>query len=215
IQNSNRASDTHISGVILAEDVTTSTKEELESLRRLFNAADVFIWLPEIHQGNRPALARALNEWLDAGRGRAVHFHWQSGSYPIGFTEVPSIEFIEQLYLTALDVNPGDLDRQHREAISILSGSTVRVTTPEGTDISFDTGDRSFCSQIGDASRDRMKSARTRIDRDIELPAGVLRIAPIETSANGSVFLPVWRPLTTEGRNVVLRFLKGHMAIQG
>jgi hypothetical protein len=60
-----------------------------------------------------------------------------------------------------------------------------------------------------------MQSARTRIDRDIELPGGVLRVAPIETSANGSVFLPVWRPVLTEGRNLMLQFVNGHLAIQG
>jgi hypothetical protein len=60
-----------------------------------------------------------------------------------------------------------------------------------------------------------MKQAQTRIDRDVELPAGVLRIAPLETSVNGSVFLPVWRPIATEGRNLFLRFVNGHVAIQG
>ena len=50
-----RASGAHVSGVILAEDLTTSTEEELASLRRLFSHADVFLWLPELHQGNRPA----------------------------------------------------------------------------------------------------------------------------------------------------------------
>ena len=215
LQNVIRACGAHISGVILAEDVTASSKEELESLRRLFNEADVFIWLPEIHQGNRPALASALNEWLDAGRGRAVHFHWQSGSYPIGFTELPSQDFIDRLYLAALDVSARDLEAQHRQVISFLRSGLVRVTTPEGTDISFHIGDRPFCSQVGDASRERMKTARTRIDRDIELPAGVLRVAPIETSANGFVFLPIWRPVITEGRNLMLQFVDGDVAIQG
>jgi hypothetical protein len=215
LQNVIRASGAHISGVILAEDVNTSSSEELSSLRRLFDNADVFLWLPELHQGARPALARALNEWLDAGRGRAVHFHWHSGSYPIGFTEMPAQDFIDRIYLAGLDVNPQELDRQHQKAISILRSGPVRVTTPEGTDISFEVGARPFCSQIGDASPERMRSACTRIDRDIELPAGVLRVAPIEASANGSVFLPVWRPIRTEGRNLVLRFAHGHVAIQG
>jgi hypothetical protein len=114
-----------------------------------------------------------------------------------------------------LDVSPAELDRLHRQAIPLLQSGRVRVTTPEGTDLSFEIGDRPFCSQIGDASRERMQSARTRIDRDVELPAGVLRVAPIESSANGSVFLPVWCPIKTEGRNLVLRFAKGHVAIQG
>ena len=110
---------------------------------------------------------------------------------------------------------PGQLDQQHQAAIPLLRSGRVRVTTPEGTDISFEVGDRPFCSQIGDATRSRMETARTRIDRDVELPAGVLRVAPIETSANGSIFLPVWRPIQTEGRNLVLHFANGHVAIQG
>src|SRR5687768_2343578 len=55
-----RASGAHVSGVILAEESATQSDGELESLRRLFDNADVFIWLPELHQGNRPALATAL-----------------------------------------------------------------------------------------------------------------------------------------------------------
>src|SRR5215471_17184454 len=195
LQSAIRAAGAHISGVILAEETDTSSQRELDSLRQLFNNADVFIWLPELHQGSRPALAQALNEWLDAGRGRAVHFHWQSGSYPIGFVELPSQDFIDSQYLAALDVKPGDLQRRHEWAKSILRRGPVRVTTPEGTDLTFEIGDRPFCSQTGDASRERMKHARTRIDRDVELPGGVLRVAPIEESANGSVCLQVWRPI--------------------
>jgi hypothetical protein len=210
-----RASGAHVSGVILAEDSNNSSRGELESLRSLFSSADVFIWLPELHQGNRPALAQALNEWLDAKRGRALHFHWNSGSYPAGFHELPSQDLIDRMYLAALEVSPEFLDRQHQRAITRLRSGRIRVTTPEGTDIFFEAGDRQFCSQIGDATRQRMQTAQTRIDRDIELPGGVLRVAPIEASANGSIFLPVWRPVLTEGRNLVLRVARGHVAIQG
>lgn len=215
LQKKIRGADAHVSGVVLAEQTGSNSGEELGSLRALFNSADVFIWLPELQQGNRPALARAIGEWLDARRGRAVHFHWHSGSYPIGFHELPSQDFIDRMYLDALDVSPAALDRQHQRAIELLRSGQVRITTPEGTDISFVIGDRPFCSQIGDASRIRMESARTRIDRDVELPAGVLRVAPIETSANGTIFLPRWRPILTEGRNLFLRFVDGHVAIQG
>jgi leucyl aminopeptidase (aminopeptidase T) len=215
LQKATRAAGAHISAVILAEETAAHSPGELESLRALFANADVFIWLPEVHQANRPALETALNEWLEAKRGRAVHFHWNSGSYPIGLHELPPQEFIDRMYLTALDVSPETLDHLHRRAIPLLRAGPIRVTTPEGTDISFEVGDRTFTSQVGDASRSRMQSARTRIDRDIELPAGVLRVAPIETSANGCVFLPVWRPVWTEGRNLVLQFANGHLAIQG
>jgi hypothetical protein len=208
-----QASAARIIGIMPAE--SDGANENVSAVRQLFNQADVFIWLPEIHQGNRPAVAVALNEWLDARRGRAVHFHWNSGSYPIGFTDLPAEDFIDRIYLAALDVSPQELEGRHRHAASLLRSGAIRVTTPEGTDISFEIDDRPFCSQIGDASRERMKCARTRIDRDIELPAGVLRVAPIETSANGSVFLPVWRPIATQGRNLMLRFIDGHVAIQG
>jgi hypothetical protein len=215
LQNIIQASGAHLIGIIPAENDGTSANEDILTLRELFSKTDVFIWLPELHQGNRPAVALALNEWLDARRGRSVHFHWQSGSYPIGFTELPPQDFIDRIYLAALDVNPKELEDRHRRAAELLRSGRVRVTTPEGTDISFEVGDRPFCSQIGDASRERMKTARVRIDRDIELPAGVLRVAPIEKSANGSVVLPVWRPVTTQGRNLMLRFIDGHVAIQG
>ncbi|PYS54095.1 MAG: hypothetical protein DMG13_09795 [Acidobacteria bacterium] len=215
LQNLIRASGAHISGVVLAEDTKAGSDDEFASLRQLFSHADVFIWLPELHQGSRPALERALIEWLAARRGRAVHFHWHSGSFPIGFLELPPQDFIDRIYLAALDVDPADLERRHRQAAALLRSGSVRVTSPEGTDISFHIGDRPFCSQTGDATRERMQSARTRIDRDIELPAGVLRAAPIESSANGSVFLPVWRPIVTEGRNLFLHFISGHVAIQG
>src|SRR5436309_1113907 len=211
LQNLILASGAEISGMMFADDAN----DDLPALRRVFEISDVFIWLPEVHQGNSPALAAALKEWLDARRGRAVHFHWQSGSYPIGFHELPAQDFIDRIYLAALDVNSADLDRKQQMAIALLRSGSVRVTSPEGTDISFHVGDRPFCSQTGDATRERMQSARTRIDRDIELPAGVLRAAPIESSANGSVFLPVWRPIVTEGRNLFLHFISGHVAIQG
>jgi hypothetical protein len=35
-----------------------------------------------------------------------------------------------------------------------------------------------------------MAHARVRVDREIELPAGVLRVAPIESSANGVLVVP-------------------------
>lgn len=215
LQRMIRESGAHISSVILAEDTQKNSDDELESLRRLFAEADVFIWLPELHQGNRPALARALVEWLDAKRGRAVHFHWHSGTHAVGDISLPSQEIIDRMYLEALDVKPSDLERRHMNAIELLRSGPVRVTTPEGTDITFVIGDRPFSSQIGEASRERSRSWRTRIDRDVELPAGVLRVAPIESSANGSIVLPVWRPIMAEGRNIVLRFIDGHVAIQG
>ncbi len=210
-----RRAGAFVSGVVLAEHTSHTSGAELESMRQLFSNADAFIWLPELHQVNPPALDAALVEWLDSGRGRAVHFHWNGGTYPVGFLSLPSQEIIDRQYLEALDTNPAHLEREHQRAISILQSGRVRITTPDGTDFSFEVGNRPFCSQIGDASPGRMKSARIRIDRDVELPAGVLRVAPVESSANGTIFLPVWKPIHTQGRNMLLRFADGCMVAQG
>src|SRR5215831_1557184 len=81
LQGEIRKAGAVICAVILAEETTESSAAELNLLRRQFADADVFIWLPELHQGNRPALEKSLVEWLDSKRGRAIHFHWHSGSY--------------------------------------------------------------------------------------------------------------------------------------
>jgi hypothetical protein len=35
-----------------------------------------------------------------------------------------------------------------------------------------------------------MRTARVRVDREIELPAGVVRVAPIEESVTGRIVIP-------------------------
>src|SRR5262245_66557096 len=65
LQNGIRTCGAHISGVILAKDVSASSKEELVSLRQLFNDANCFIWFPEFQQGYCPNLAILLKEFVD------------------------------------------------------------------------------------------------------------------------------------------------------
>src|SRR5215831_7335071 len=117
LQREVRKTGAVVAAVILAEDTTEQSQTELEVLRRLFDTADVFIWLPELQQGHRPALAKALIEWLDSKRGRALHFHWHSGTYPIGSLPLPPQDVIDQIYLRALDVSPDELGQKHRNAI--------------------------------------------------------------------------------------------------
>src|SRR5262249_31804877 len=150
-------------GTFLAEDaITAYSDKEYQSMKRLFADADVFIWLPELHQGNTPAVAKALVEWLDSKRGRAVHFHWASGTYPVGDLPPASADVVDVMYLKALETPPDELERRHDELIRILRSGIVRVTTPEGTDVQFEIRDRPFSKQIGVATRKRMESAHIR-----------------------------------------------------
>ena len=206
-----RAAGAHVSGTILAEESDATSEAELRAMRRLFDNADVFIWLPELHQGNTPSVRRALDEWLDQKRGRSVHFHWASGTYPLPGLPEPNSDLVDGIYLEALDIPSDAFEAAHDRAIPLLRSEPVRVTTPEGTDITFGVGDRPFSKQTGDASPEAARSWTLRIDRDVELPSGVLRVAPLETTANGSILLTAWTPRKREREELLLTVLNGRV----
>jgi hypothetical protein len=85
------------------------------------------------------------------------------------------------------------------------------VTTPAGTDITFRVGDRPVTKQDGDASAARAKLGRNLIDREVELPAGAIRVAPIEGSVNGRIAFPpgIWGGERAEG--LVMHFTAGRL----
>ena len=101
------------------------------------------------------------------------------------------------------------LSRRQDDAIALLRSGETRVTTADGTDLRFRVGDRPFNKQDGDASKTRMASARVRVDREVELPAGVLRVAPIEFSANGVLVIPKARVGGATVTNARLEIVNG------
>ena len=96
----------------------------------------------------------------------------------------------DSIYVDALNIDYDALDVVQSRAITLMQSGEVRVTTPAGTDLRFSVGDRPFNKQNGDASRAAMANARTRIDREIELPAGVVRVAPLEQTVHGTLVVP-------------------------
>jgi hypothetical protein len=176
------------------------------------DAAAIYVWLPDpTGDGTTPTQQVALAQWLDGGRGRQIHFHWSAGT--MGADGVPEehSSFYDERYLEALGIDYQELDRHQDAAIAVLQAGPVRVTTPDGTDITFEVGARPFNKQNGDASQRRMESARIRIDREVELPAGVVRVAPIETSVNGTVVVPRGRFADGEVSDLIMRFEGGVM----
>jgi hypothetical protein len=174
------------------------------------NGADIYVWLPAGPRAlTPPAQAELLGRWLDSGRGRQVHFHWGDGTRATDGLGGAHSSAYDRVYLDALDIDYAALDRQMERVIAIFKSGEVRVTTPAGTDLSFRVGDRPFTKQSGDASKERMKSARVRIDREIELPAGALRVAPVETTVNGVMVVPWARVGPTEVKNIRLEFKEG------
>ncbi len=173
---------------------------------------DIYVWLPAGDDANTvPAERALLAKWLDEGRGRQIHFHWNGGTRDVDGLPVPHVAAAyDPIYLDALDIDYAALGARQRRAANLLRSGETRVTTPAGTDIRFRIGtDRPFNLQDGDASAERMKEARVRVDREIELPAGVLRVAPIESSVQGTLVIPRARFGTAVVEQARLEFKDG------
>jgi hypothetical protein len=176
--------------------------------------ADIFIELP-IGELGRQLTAREsaiLVGWLgEGGARRELHFHWSEGTRRAdGLPDKHPPDF-DGLYESALDIDYGALDAAQNRAIEILRPGAARISTPAGTDLFFRAGIRPFNKQNGDASGERARSARVRVDREIELPAGVLRVAPIEESVFGQIVIPEARFGTTVVKGLVLQLDNGRI----
>ena len=181
---------------------------------RDLNSADIYLWLPLSKRKISTDERKALEAWLERGGARReIHFHWAEGSVqPDGLPGAQSA-VLDRAYQSALDIDYAAISAAQDRAIKLLRSGVVRVRTPAGTDISFRVGTRQFNKQDGNASARRARAARVRVDREIELPAGVLRVAPIEESVNGRLVIPSARFPKGIVRNLKLEFREG--AISG
>lgn len=168
-------------------------------------STDVYIWLPAGPTAQTPPdQAATLAKWLDRGAGREIHFHWGDGTRdPDGLSATHTPAF-DKVYADALEIDYGALAAAIDRAGLMLRSGVTRVTTPAGTDLRFRVADRPFNKQDGDASKGRMTAAKVRVDREIELPAGVLRVAPLEVSVNGVIVIPAARFGAVRATNIRL-----------
>ena len=187
----------------LATGTDTSVDEHLRTV-------DVAVMMP----GPTPTdpVYAAMQRVLRSGHGRTVHFHW-AGAYDEAGVLLPTTPDVARVYLRALvETDYTALAARQRAFEAAMRGKVVRVTTPLGTDIRFRIGDRPVTKQDGDASAARAKLARNLIDREIELPAGAIRVAPIETSVEGTVAFPasMWGG-GTRVEGLMLTFARGQV----
>jgi Thermophilic metalloprotease (M29) len=175
-------------------------------------AADIYVWLPGASGVTGESDRKALTKWLDAGGShREQHFHWLEGTLLDNGLAARHTEAYDRLYLDALDIDYAALGARMDRAIALLRSGEARVTTAAGTDVRFRVGERPFNKQDGDGSRERVAKAQMRIDRHIELPAGVLRVAPLESSVSGRIAVESFPIGDVRARGVVLTFDGGRV----
>jgi len=170
-----------------------ASSEPNQAFEQLLERADVYIWLPEQVgvRGTPAGEVAALREWLDkGGRRRQVHFHWSRGSVRADGLAGEHTRELDQIYQQALAADCRAIGLAQDRVIHVMRLGTARVRTPAGTDLKFRVGRRPFNKQDGDLSATRLRWAKIRIDREAELPCGVLRVAPIEESVEGVIVIP-------------------------
>jgi leucyl aminopeptidase (aminopeptidase T) len=187
----------------------------LKAFTELLNAVDVYLWLPaDDGRDLYDAEADALRSWLKkGGTRRQLHFHWKTGSVMADGLAGEHSERLDQVYQDALNISYEELSSAQDRMIALLRSGKVQVTTPEGTNLSFTIGARPFNKQDGNATAERAQGARIQIDREIELPAGVIRVAPIEDSVNGVMVIPSVRFDQTVCKNLKLQILQGRVTV--
>lgn len=180
--------------------VETWAGAAVEDFERRLQPVDVYVWLPGASRITSVEQSAALRRWVDAGgTRRELHCHWSEGTLQPDASPAPHTPAVDTMYGEALEIDYAGLKSRQDSAIAALREGEVRVTTPAGTDLRFRTGDRAFNRQDGDGSRRRVARGRIRIDRHIELPAGVIRVAPVEESVRGVIAIPA---LTRAGQTM-------------
>jgi aminopeptidase len=153
----------------------------------------------------------SMQRVLRSGHGRTVHFHWV-GAYDFSGTQLPTTADVARVYQHALlETDYAALLARQRAFEAAMRSNVVRIVTPLGTDLRFRIGDRPVTKQDGDASAARATQAKNLIDREVELPAGAIRVAPIEESVDGRIAFPpsMWAGQRVEG--LVLTFAGGQV----
>jgi hypothetical protein len=192
--------------------VAKSVAASRAALLPLLRNVDLAVMLPGAAPSD-PEYA-AMQEVLREGRGRTIHFHWSAqgtpSAYPVPGHPLPSQEVIDATYQRAvLQSDCRAIGEIQRRFATALRAGEVRVATPAGTDLRFRVGDRPINFQDGDASAARAREGRTLTDREIEIPCGAIRVAPLEETVEGTVALPpdLWSGQKVEG--LTLRFAQG------
>lgn len=161
------------------------------AMRRLYEQADIFLWLPYRYgTGSERGDWRVLEHLVEGTKARGLHFHWIQA---LGLLTQAEINELGRLYSEALDVDYAALSRHQDRIIEALKRKALHITTPLGTDLRMKVpADAWFHKNDGGLDRERAGQARSVRDREMELPAGALRFIPDVDSVEGRLVVPSW-----------------------
>ncbi|NDQ55991.1 MAG: aminopeptidase [Acidipila sp.] len=187
-------------------EIKKQEEEFFALLRPAFAQAQIFLWMP----------ARSLyddHRWerlIEASPVRAIHFHW---FLPLERGDAHEIRKLSAMYQRAVvDTDYPSLSRFQSRLIAGLRGQTIRITTPDGTDLRLRVpADAWFHKNDGDMSSARARDARSVRDREMELPAGALRFIPDPAFAEGRIALPRLPLKDGVAEDVVLEYQNGRI----
>jgi aminopeptidase len=170
-----------------------------------FKRADVIVMLPVLDnpdtlfatlRADTARMAKMMKTWsasqerYDAmrnnSRARLVYLNYPPTRTAIAGSGMDSASFDRM----AWDAMTADYDRIAAAGQSIKrlldSGKSVRVTTPDGTDLRFSLTGRS-AAMTGATLTAEQRRAKLAAQRSITLPGGRVAVAPLESSGSGKV----------------------------
>ncbi len=169
----------------------------------LLRDVDAAIMLPGANPVQPAYSALQILLFTEGGPRRTIHFHWTDGysssGNQFGMTGVtvlpghspPPMQVVDAVYQRAvLETDLAALAEHQAGFAAALRDAEVHITSPAGTDLRFRVGDRAIVQQNGDASAARMREDAPFLVREVEIPGGVVRVAPLEDSVNGVVVYP-------------------------
>jgi leucyl aminopeptidase (aminopeptidase T) len=166
------------------------------------NFQQAFADIPTERQGKAIAAVTADQSDLTARQNKS-HSRRLTFASPPGAADAEAALIdhgaFSRMYFGALDADYARIAEQGRRIQQALKGARkVRITTPQGTDLTFAVGDRPV---ILDAGMPSPGTTGLMSARSGQLPGGAIRLAPVETSVAGVIKAPrdqCEKPVTDE-----------------
>jgi hypothetical protein len=196
-------------GASWVTDFTRAAPKDRPGLAAYLSTVDLAVIMPGVNA--MAPVYPAMQDVLRTGKGRTIHFHWE-GAYALDGSVLPVTPTRGAVYeRVLLQTDYAALTAMQTAFERAARSGSVHVTTPAGTDLTFMVSDRPVTKQDGDASAARTRAGRNLIDREIELPAGAIRVAPVEETVTGQIAFPpgIWSGERVEG--LVMRFERGRV----